>query len=518
MIIDVIHHYKTVETQPYYVNLKTQSMKKILLSLFVLTGIGLSVKVQGQCNLFPANLTVSLTSAVNSGGNCNITADISFDIVHNGGNKKIWINLWKSVDYAFLPLTAGHPSYLDSDMPTLDELNGADNTHAPVAIIGINNDVTPVVYFTSYSADASHITPNTGASVTRTAGPVIGGNPTDHFVLTGVTFSAPGACAGVILQGDIWSTQANGSSPTIHCYASGISFYGDPTVNGAINCGTNRQVLVLLSTVSTSPITVNYTVYVDKGTVGVKDVGDPVAIAQSANFPISSGSSYSSGFMPYTGNNFKPDADLPLLIEVNVVTPFSKTIYGVLTNSCIPLPAQFKTFTAVRNRSNVVLKWETMWEQNCAGFAIERNTNGTWEQVGYVASLAPNGNSGDALSYQHIDVNTNKGISQYRLKQIDIDNRFKYTEVRTVRGESQMGQLIVYPNPTMDGKVNVSFEDAAIRDITVSDMSGRVVRQMKGVSNNNITIENLTPGMYNLLVVIPSTGEQAVAKIVVNKR
>jgi hypothetical protein len=144
--------------------------------------------------------------------------------------------------------------------------------------------------------------------------------------------------------------------------------------------------------------------------------------------------------------------------------------------------------------------------------------NGSWEQVGYVASLAVNGNSSDALSYQHIDVNSTKGITQYRIRQIDFDNRSKYSEVRSVRGENQMGQLIVYPTPTTDGKVNVSFEDAAIRDITVSDMSGRVIRQMRGVSNNNITIENLTPGMYNLLVIIPATGEQAVAKIVVNKR
>jgi len=81
-----------------------------------------------------------------------------------------------------------------------------------------------------------------------------------------------------------------------------------------------------------------------------------------------------------------------------------------------------------------------------------------------------------------------------------------------------LGQVILFPNPSADGKVTVSFEDASTRDIAVSDMSGRVIRHIKGVSTNSITIENLTPGMYMLRVVDPATGEQVVSKIVVNKR
>ena len=499
-------------------------MKKILLSLFVMAVIGFTVKVQAQCNLFPNNLSVNLTSAVLVSGNCQITADIAFDIDHNLGNKKIWINLWKTADYNALPFSStplpSHPAYLNNDMPTLDDLNGASNTHAPVAIIGINNDVSPVVYFTTYSADPSNITPNTGSSITRTVGPIINGNATDHFVLTGVTFTSPGACAGLVLQGDIWSSQANGNSPTIHCYASGISFFGDPTINGLVTCTNPRKVQVLLSSVSTATLTVNYTVYLDKGVIGVKEPGDPVAIATTANFPLSSGSPYNSGLMNYIGNNVPVDADRPLLIELNVLSPFSKTTYGVITNSCSPpLPVNFTSFSATRNNSNVTLKWQTIWEQNSSGFAIERNTNGSWEQVAFVNSQAPGGNSSDLLSYQYFDPNNSKGISQYRLRQVDFDNKSKYSEIRTVRGESQIGKIIVYPNPTLDGKVNVSFEDASVkRDVSLMDMSGRMIKQWKAVTNNQITIENLTPGMYTLKVVIPETGEQAVEKIVVNKR
>ncbi len=183
------------------------------------------------------------------------------------------------------------------------------------------------------------------------------------------------------------------------------------------------------------------------------------------------------------------------------------------------LPVAFQSFTAVRNHSNVLLKWVTSQENNSSGFAVERNTNGIWQEITFVPSQASGGNSSDLLSYQYIDANNTKGISQYRIRQVDFDNKSKFTEIRTVRGDGQIGKIIVYPNPSFDGKVKVSFEDAsAIRDVSLIDMSGRVLNQWKSLVNNNITIENLVPGMYTLKVLVPATGEQTVEKIVVNRR
>ncbi len=190
-----------------------------------------------------------------------------------------------------------------------------------------------------------------------------------------------------------------------------------------------------------------------------------------------------------------------------------------IANNCIALPVNFKSFTATRNSSNVLVKWETSSEVNNSGFAVERNVNGTWIQVAYVPTQAAGGNSDDLLTYTFNDLNSNKGVSQYRIKQIDIDAQSKYSEVRSVRGDGQAIKTIVYPNPSTDGKVNVVFEDSKqTREVSVMDMSGRLIKQFKGVTNNNITIENLTPGIYSLRVFVPATGEQAVQKIVVNKQ
>src|SRR5204863_532857 len=132
---------------------------------------------------------------------------------------------------------------------------------------------------------------------------------------------------------------------------------------------------------------------------------------------------------------------------------FDKVV--TLSNGCIPLPVEFASFTATRNHSSVLLNWETVTEHNSAGFAVERNINGNWQQVAYILSQSAAGNSNSALTYQYNDLNTVKGIAQYRIKQVDLDNHSKYSTVRAVRGEGQIGKTIVFPNPSSDGKINM---------------------------------------------------------------
>jgi len=142
-----------------------------------------------------------------------------------------------------------------------------------------------------------------------------------------------------------------------------------------------------------------------------------------------------------------------------------------------------------------------------------------WQVVGFVSTQALNGNSSSVLNYNFNDNNNARAITQYRLRAVDIDAKSKFSEIRAVRGEGQAGKIIVYPNPSFDGKAKVVFEDInGTRDVSLTDVSGRVVKQWTGVTNNNLEIDNLTPGYYSLRVIIRETGEQSIEKIVVNKR
>jgi len=52
-------------------------------------------------------------------------------------------------------------------------------------------------------------------------------------------------------------------------------------------------------------------------------------------------------------------------------------------------------------------------------------------------------------------LNNVNGISQYRIKQVDFDAKFKFSDIRAVRGEGQAGHTIVFPNPSFDGRVSI---------------------------------------------------------------
>lgn len=250
-------------------------------------------------------------------------------------------------------------------------------------------------------------------------------------------------------------------------------------------------------------------IFDDLGTVGQYDPGVDVLLNTNTVTGLNQG--------PFTYN--LTGGSPKVVILYSTANGCYDEVFALQAN-CIILPVDMKSFTAVRNGTNVNLKWETMNEQNCRGFAVERNNgNGIWQEAGFISTQAVNGNSADLLTYTFIDYNDSKTITQYRIRQVDTDNRSKLSNVQAVRGLNQKGSVTVYPNPTNNGNVNVVFEDKnTVRELSVVDMSGRVVKQLKNVSGNNVSIENLQSGMYTLRVYVPATGEQAVEKIVVNRR
>jgi hypothetical protein len=155
-------------------------------------------------------------------------------------------------------------------------------------------------------------------------------------------------------------------------------------------------------------------------------------------------------------------------------------------------------------------------EQNNRGFNVQKNLNGEWKTIAFVFSQTLDGNSTSALTYSYNDPNMEKGITQYRVQQVDIDGHFTYSDIRAIRGESAATKLLVYPNPSADGKVNVLFEDnTGLRDVQVNDMQGKVIKSYKGISSNILVIERLTSGFYTIKVTNPATAASSVQKVII---
>jgi hypothetical protein len=114
------------------------------------------------------------------------------------------------------------------------------------------------------------------------------------------------------------------------------------------------------------------------------------------------------------------------------------------------LPVELKSFTANANGNSVELNWQTATEVNNYGFEIQRSVSSgqrsEYEKIGFVEG---HGNSNSPKSYSFTDVNPPSGKIQYRLKQIDVDGEFEYSDEVEVNisapNKFELAQN--YPNP-----------------------------------------------------------------------
>jgi hypothetical protein len=187
----------------------------------------------------------------------------------------------------------------------------------------------------------------------------------------------------------------------------------------------------------------------------------------------------------------------------------------------IVLPVKFQSFTAVRNqqrKEQVLLKWETATEQNNRGFYVQRKVAGAWKNIAFVFSQADNGNSTIPLAYEYKEINAANTVSQYQIQQVDMDGKTSYSEVKAVPGIVQRGDVLIYPNPALNGKVNLLFKETmSTKDVTVIDANGRVVKQFRNIKDNSLTIEALQSGFYTIKTFDHVTSTTTVEKVILKQ-
>ncbi|MFY7884365.1 MAG: T9SS type A sorting domain-containing protein, partial [Dolichospermum sp.] len=143
-----------------------------------------------------------------------------------------------------------------------------------------------------------------------------------------------------------------------------------------------------------------------------------------------------------------------------------------------------------------LLQWATKTEINSQVFEIQRSTDGKeFKAISTVAS------KGVASEYRFTDSPPLEGLGvvYYRLKMIDKDGKYEYSEVRIINFKQSTSKIILYPNPITNGKLNIDYgeEVKAKTNYKIATVEGRIVQQ--GVLANRqqtISIQTLTKGMY----------------------
>ncbi|MEM8886367.1 MAG: T9SS-dependent M36 family metallopeptidase [Bacteroidota bacterium] len=185
-------------------------------------------------------------------------------------------------------------------------------------------------------------------------------------------------------------------------------------------------------------------------------------------------------------------------------------------------PVEMLSFNARSFNNDIQLNWETALEQNNQGFDIERfsEENQSFEKIAWTDGL---GDTEQGHSYRFVDRDVKAGLSYtYRLKQIDFDGQFSYSDQVTAELDPYANPaLVLYPNPLDQETLLIDILGVDLKskvDISIFDKMGRRVLARsfdKDDVEGSIEIDmgELSAGLYSFKV--QSAGFSKIEKLLI---
>jgi photosystem II stability/assembly factor-like uncharacterized protein len=164
------------------------------------------------------------------------------------------------------------------------------------------------------------------------------------------------------------------------------------------------------------------------------------------------------------------------------------------------IPVELITFTATREGNEVELRWATATETNNSGFAVERMSipnsksefrNPNWTEIGFIQG---SGTTTEAKAYSFVDEDVTKGNHKYRLRQIDLDGSYTYSNEIEVEVDFSPEEFVLYqnyPNPFNPNTV-ISYQ---------LSVTGNVILKVYDILGNEVVTlvnEEKQPGVYEV--------------------
>ena len=139
-----------------------------------------------------------------------------------------------------------------------------------------------------------------------------------------------------------------------------------------------------------------------------------------------------------------------------------------------PFPVEIVNFGVMADEGNARISWATASEINNDFFSIERSLDGA--MFSSIGEVKGNGTSFEINEYEYIDYQPFAGKSYYRLKQVDFDGSFEFSDVEELNMDVERVEL--YPNPAKRSEgifIHLSLNSAREIDFSLTDISGRKV-------------------------------------------
>ncbi len=191
-------------------------------------------------------------------------------------------------------------------------------------------------------------------------------------------------------------------------------------------------------------------------------------------------------------------------VTLDIANPLDYFDTWTLADNSNPLPIELVRFSGECDGSVVNLNWTTASEVNVSHYEVERTIDGVhFDKVAEVVAI---GFSNNLHSYDAKDEHPYAGTAYYRLKSVDLDGSFEYSDLIATGCQNNDNVEFSFQNayPTGDGNLNLVYtaEQNESFDASLFDMSGKLIATttgfagIKGNNQNKMFIGDLAPGIY----------------------
>jgi hypothetical protein len=209
----------------------------------------------------------------------------------------------------------------------------------------------------------------------------------------------------------------------------------------------------------------------------------------------------------YTDNNLANLATGYYYLDITTANGGSiitAPIWYTRNDASVVLAVKLNSFNVQKIDKVAKITWTTEQETNSSHFVIERSVDGrTWNAI---ASVAAAGNSGQRINYSIFDNAPIRGINYYRLKEVDKDNKYEYSDIKKALFNTDYTVQVV-PNPATDF-INLYRAKTGNQPATIHVLNadGKIVYKASTTQSQlQISIAGMSKGLYFVKVIDATT-------------
>ncbi len=210
----------------------------------------------------------------------------------------------------------------------------------------------------------------------------------------------------------------------------------------------------------------------------ISDPANPQVAGQYDTYPANDGGTYNGAWGCYP---FLPSGN-------TLISDISTGLYVLHFDGVTPV--ELISFTANVDGKNVELDWSTATETNDSGFEIQKKSGKDFHTIAFVKGA---GTTTQSQNYSYADKDLTPGNYTYRLKQVDYDGKYDYSEEVTaeILAPSEFILNQNYPNP-FNPTTKISFQ------IPVNEFVSLKVYDTLGKEISTILEDNYSAGSYTV--------------------